>query len=374
MGSDSFNRAFLLSFKQRLKVHSPGEFDMGLKLKACSCLLVNMTLLAAFGCNGEKKDDASNSSVSDAFLKLTDFDSTKVDSIDKLELSIQINQDSSFMANEADETSNTSEDEESCFNKKLADTVVTATQTSLTLGYQFDWGSCLMEDYSTPEIKELATLKEAIGFVKYYFKFVNANCQTNELSKYNGKKMSDLPEGDEPICNGAIPETVIMNAEITQRVLLANPATSEAIIIHTLSRSATMKADGTACDKISDGTNTTLVSDCHTIHQTIVLSDDTRGFASSYNENISRAGLASSPVATNVYYTAGKISFNIEGWKGDMTYTNGTTAPTWQATNGSATASGTYFSTEESTSFNRLAQKMLELPRLALPKLRKAQQ
>jgi hypothetical protein len=183
-------------------------------------LLVKLTLFSAFGCNADdKKSNTPSSSVADAFLKFADFDSTKSASIDKTELASQINQDSEYIANEPDDTDSTIDAEGNCFYEKWADFVITATQDSLTLGSQIDYGSCLTEFYSSPENKKIVTLKEAEWIDKTYIKFVNPNCKADELSKYNGKKFSELPYDVTFKCDGALPATIIMNSETTQKTI-----------------------------------------------------------------------------------------------------------------------------------------------------------
>jgi hypothetical protein len=311
--------------------------------------------LIATGCSSEKDSNESQNSnlvtpVTASFLTMNDFLSSKTDTIDKTALAQYINQESEFIANEPHQTSGSGdENEDSCFSRKMNSLKVVATSTSIVIGGQIDYTDCMRELYGeSSDFGKEWTIQEISNISKIYMKFENAGCTGDSLSRYNGMSLIEFQKNTDEIkkmtvCDAAGAFYIINNSkDIFKLYAMSKSDANNRVISYRTSRSATMKSDGAPCEHTSDGQTVTWTADCHIVYQTIPEADDNSSILPSYTEIVKKSGLAFNDNGTDIYFTSGVINFNIEGWKGSMTYKGPTTAPSWEAAHGNETATGTY--------------------------------
>ncbi|MEZ4742461.1 MAG: hypothetical protein R3B45_08445 [Bdellovibrionota bacterium] len=316
-------------------------------------------------CGDEKEGDGSsketptvlvNSKDSVAFLTPASFEEGKetLTVLSETDLKSEINKLKVFVANRekeedsdsgTEDSSNTDEASQACFQNTL-DNASFGSGDTLKIELKGDFAECINKKAAEQEAQ--------------FFKAHVANMQIFSEFKCEGVDFSTVSK--DSIFESALSEQLSACTSASKTSLLANSRLIMDMEIYLFgknrvqieSTSATHQKDGSACERVVEDGKVVYKTECLRDKKQIKTgqvgdilngNEETEGNTDEDKEEIiaSRVILPSGLIKpeNGTYYENVSIEFSINEWSGTMTYTDSETAPTWTATNGTETLTGT---------------------------------
>ncbi len=291
--------------------------------------------LTTFGCDKDEKADldtgAAAGSGSRPFLASTDLQPPgRLPTIGPDVIGQIINRQSAFVPKNAAQPSSSGE---SCTQQIFRNIKVQASKGILTAE-----GTSSISDCTTGPAGQTQTYKKA-----ELRAFAQVSCSDKDLSSYSGKSLSDLGQLKSICANGSFSSSTKLTADIEFEV--GNGLKVSAQLIY---KSGQFQENGSACSVSTTGSGVeysscvaTEVNEFIGAAATGALPNGVRAadlLPSSYAKFSSEGLKASSADAAQ--YSAGKITFQLNNWKGSTSYSG--TAASWQASDGTAQKSGNF--------------------------------
>ena len=289
-----------------------------MKINKINILLISSVLI--IGCSREQEkgnDDSSTNtaqSITNSDFSITNYSTYDNSSSSESGVVYQLNSDSSFYDNEPSSSSSSS----SC---AFFDAFSTATLEEDGVNtYKLAINDMSIADCfgSSSGI----TITSSKGSV-YMYGVVIVDSSGNAID-VTGKTLSSA-------CTSSC-----YFKSMAQAMYMSVSATSSQGDFELIIKQLTSESDDTACNWNSSSTYT---SDCYQRYNSSAVGTDS---TIALHKHIFKSGLDASSSGT--YFTGGTITFQYNNWNGTMTYSSDSTsaAPTYSATNGTNSVSGTY--------------------------------
>lgn len=210
------------------------------------------------------------------------------------------------------------EDTPSCADDFMNSAMVKATKTQITLDVSGDLTAC-MQEMGSPASEFKTAMK------------LNIQCDDSvDLSSYDGKKLNEIPDSDNP-CTGS--KSYSQQMLVAMDLAMADESGSMKMHMDVASR----------CAYTLDGTTVTTGEDCFAALRTT-------GAATVEGQSIDLSdgafddlgGLTFEDVPTARWFSSGTATIKFSEWEGTVTFNGANTAPTWELKKGSETVSGTF--------------------------------
>jgi hypothetical protein len=306
---------------------------------------VSLAMVSACG-----KDDGDGNGTKappvGAFLKESDFSATKLREVSESDL--KGSGDSSVSAlselkrsvdSSESNAKNDSSDkaQEECLYGGVTYTVT--NKSTVTVSATIDATACAQKAIT----KEAPDVKITITKAKFRL-FAQLTCDGADFSVVNGKKVTDFGEigkiGEEH-CGKAIRRAVITNLETEGES--SYTIEGKEMKQGSLQQLATMNADGTPCILTQADNVSTWSDGCGFYDKSLTTSAETPALVGTALLKVVKfTGVKEVNDKTSPYFSEGKASIDINGWKGEAVFAGATQAPSWSLKKGDVTVTGVY--------------------------------
>jgi hypothetical protein len=302
---------------------------------------VSMAMVSACG-----KDDGGSKSGNGApiapFLKESDFEASKP--VDVSQTDLQGTDDSSVNALEdlgrslASSDSNTGNAFVECIFGEAKYSV--SKKSTVTIAAIVDGARC----------KQIVVDALGIGTPKKFTKFTikifsQLTCDGADLSAVNGKKLTEAGDIQKIVDDQCAKSTQILSLSNSETVSEATDTVDgKPVSEGSVETSAQMKADGTPCIKTKTDNLWTWTDGCGFYKKNLTTAADTSPdlAGTALVTMVKFLGVKEVTDTTSLYYSEGKASIDINGWKGEAVFVGPTQAPSWSLKKGDVTATGVY--------------------------------
>jgi hypothetical protein len=314
-----------------------GWINVSCKFRAISFAL--LTTASAVSCNldSSKGKDKQGAGPQSPFLSLAEFTSDDLVPIESDMIGDYLNSVEEFVTEDFRESQESSS---SACDRLVDSTEVSVIGDKMTVGFEIDFKECRQKDLLAAGIS---------GYTIYEAKmraYSEMQCEGEDLSAFDGKSFTELEKFEGTFC---FKSRSLSHSEVVYKSTGPGPnpkvgSTQEEAPTETDVR--TLKITGSSatsgCEVTLEGDVYTQVGSC--LDYTLERRKAGQGDAL---HKLVTTGLTYK--LADQYYRSGKISMDLYGWKGDMTYTGANTPPMWSLTKAGVTKTGTY-STEGSKS------------------------
>jgi hypothetical protein len=295
--------------------------------------VISVLIVFAVGCGSDEKSAPSTTIPGTAFLTAEDFKYTE----SKLEANTAA-EVQSFMYTATDLYANNAPEDDSDATDKcieeMSDTIpIEAGELVLTIDGTIDLTECFKKDTNFFALNPKATARVAQILT----------CTKGNLSAFNGKKNSSLP--DSIFCGEGGEARFTSNLTLVVS-MKGTRSDGKAIEFETRSVVGTNTAAVTACaGTVASGVMTfddgCLVTSKTTILKSLVDGVAQEGQGKEDFDQLAFNGLKQKVDETSQYFSQGTIIVRKNTWTGTVTYTDVAKAPEWKMTSGSQSTTGT---------------------------------
>lgn len=325
--------------------------------------------VVAVGCTKEEEEKKAEEEVSaSAFLGADDFAPGKTNTTDKQDLGGELADNSAAYANDPSGNSLTLAGDD-CIETALNAVVANASDHSIAIETTIDIGTCVQQmlagafdpDVDATTTVDVATLRLAFA----------AGCPEGDFSAYDGKTLKELEaDGLDNICTAGSSRSFLTNLEMNFGATTAVKQEGQTATVKQMFRalSATAKSTGGACTDELSGDVWSLDGSCISVNRFINKEMTINGepFGPQGVEDYVRLALNDLKMKNDKespYFLSGSIDFRVNDWNGKITYTGPTTPPTYSASNGKESATGTLVGASLQRRASRLATKISSFSR-----------
>jgi hypothetical protein len=305
-----------------------------------SFVMVHLVIVLVFAC-GKVNTTASPKSTyaPDSFLAVADISKgSKVNTIVKANLDSEVKNISSFY--DDDPTTDSNAD---CVPKLMNKLTIKSYGSYIGVGAEIDITSCMSELFNDPDIK-VAPSSLRIAF--------QGGCDNEDFSKLDGKTFEDFDKMEGTGCLNATKLNELLNMKITMAG--AGSKLGQNIAFESVSFLATATATMQPCTSTVSNEVRTHADGCLRTDRSVWSTYKINGTPGPLEGTEDFSQLESSGIVqakgNNTWYQSGKMKTTINNWTGEVAYRGTTTAPTYNMSNGSETATGSLNATRSATS------------------------
>lgn len=268
-------------------------------------------------------DDDDTSTDGTFFLKLSDVKApSNLQALDEDEIAGEINSDSAYFFTDPNPTASSDD----CIGKAMSKHKTKLTGSVLSLAFSEDIKTCVKQQLESGTASSKATITEATVRVG-----LSLNCPGVDLSKWKDKVFDETVD----MCSAAKKEKrARMNVRYKLKGSLVVGGKTQKLNID-MKYVMSASDDGDCVTTVSGTTST--VNGCIRANVTADTSDDSLGSRFDRQETQKLTYRIK-----DKYYRSGKMNIELNGWKGNMTYTGASTAPKFSVTKSGDTATGTF--------------------------------
>jgi hypothetical protein len=300
----------------------------------------SLGMVSACGKDDDDKKSSTGAPIA-AFLKESDFSATKLSEVTETDLKGSVDSSvnslddlkRSIDTNEASSIDATTE----CLFGGVTYSV--SNKSTITVSAKVDATACLQ--------KSLASQTEAVktNVIKFTARmFFQGTCDGADFSAVNGKKVTEAGTFgniiDEQCANGT-KETMVSNFEMDSESISTFEGKEQKQ--GSLFINAQMQSDGTPCIKTKTDNLWTWGDGCGFYSKSQTTAAETPDLVGTALITIVKfTGVKEVDDKTSPYYSEGKASIDINGWKGEAVFAGATQAPSWSLKKGDVTVTGVY--------------------------------
>ena len=242
------------------------------------------------------------------------------------EIKTEIDADRSFFNNApADDEA----EAETCFSKTIAKHKIEAKRDRIAIAFDADFKTCFKAELTAAGEDITATVEEArMKLVIWY------ECPGVDLRQWDGKPADALMNSDSPCLKATEDVKHALNMRYVAKATYKVAGETRTFDVD-MKYAAVNPNDGACVARYESGVFTH--DDCVSVVRTV---DKSTGSAGSTYARQEAQSLKAK--AADKYYRSGKTNIEIDGWKGEMTYSGATTAPKYSMTKGTQRAAGTF--------------------------------
>jgi hypothetical protein len=298
-------------------------------------------------CGKDDGDGSGNKAPPDgAFLKESDFSATNLREVSESDLKgtgdSSVNALSELKRSVDSKDSSTKEgsnidDSSECLFGGVTYSVT--NKSTVTVSAKIDAAACVQKaiDKEAPDVK--ATITKANFRV-----FMQLTCDGADFSAVNGRKVTDSGEFEkigEEQCGRATRRAVIFNFETEDES--SYTIEGKEIKQGSLKQLAQMNADGAPCISTQADNGSTWSDGCGFYDKSLTTSAETPALVGTALLKVVKfTGVKEVNDKTSPYFSEGKASIDINGWKGEAVFAGATQAPSWSLKKGDVTVTGVY--------------------------------
>ncbi len=231
----------------------------------------------------------------------------------------------------------TSASPDSCM-EGIMDGKIKASGDTISFGLQRDVAACYEKALKEAMAGGEGTDNVSIKVDRMLFKFfLTVTCTGKDLSSYDGRSFEEISETEDDFECEAGSMLTNFSMDASTRISYQGKSMVSAI----LSQSFSGNASGEGCAYTKTETESTQADGCMEIESNSdSQSGDGANESSSEYTKFTSTGLKGTKGGT--YHSAGSKAFVINNWTGTLTFTSASTPPTYEASAGSLSASGTW--------------------------------
>ena len=289
---------------------------------------------------GDDDSEETGEVVDTFFLAASDLAKpTNIEQVEEFELASQLSQISSFYNNQPEDTS---DDSAACFDKSFEAVRAVASDTQLKLGASLDLSNCLSEIVG-------ANSNITLNAVAFTYKFfMEIDCPTGGLADFNGKSLGEMATAKFSCSevSGRIDSQTNSSVDFS-----TSAAGVEIRSVQNTITSAYRGSDSPGKCKVTVAGDLETNVDCVQINVTRATTSNTNNGETTETHKdewlkiVWGSDAVSGSNETDIWRQSGTAQVEFNNWTGTLTYSNKDVAPTYNLSNGTATAEGSLTAT-----------------------------